>query len=188
MLTAAARLALNAIQKKELEALVRNGNCSQKVAQRCRVLLLAHQGVPNHSIAQQLHVSRPTVLALRGAFARDGIGAVTGRRKRLRRGSVLTPELEQKILNTTLKTNGSTHWSVRRLARQLGISRTIVHRIWQKHDVQPHRVERFKLSNDPHFEEKMRDVVRGREEPDSGPGSHHADPLPAARIAGTPDA
>jgi transposase len=162
MFRTAAALAVNADQKKELEALVRNGNSSQKVALRCRLLLLAHQGVANQSIAQQLNVSRPTVLALRAAFAKDGMVAVTGIRRRKRQGKVLTPDLEQKILDTTLKTrpgDGSTHWSVRMLAKQLRISRTIVHRVWQRHDVQPHRVERFKLSNDPHFEEKLRDVV-----------------------------
>ena len=162
MFTTAAPLVLNEVQKKELEALVRNGNSSQKVALRARLLLLAQQGVANRSIAQQMKVSRPTVLSLRTAFARKGMAAVTGIRKRKRRGRVLTAELEQKILDTTLKTrpgDGSTHWSVRRLAGQLGISRTIVHRVWQKHDVQPHRVERFKLSRDPHFEEKVRDIV-----------------------------
>ena len=45
------------------------------------------------------------------------------------------------------------------LARQLGISRTMVHRVWQRHDIQPHRVERFKLSKDPQFEAKVRDIV-----------------------------
>jgi DNA-binding transcriptional regulator YhcF (GntR family) len=73
---------------------------------------------------------------------------VSGMRRRKRKGKVLTPELEQKILDATLKTrprDGSTHWSVRMLAKQLGISRTIVHRVWQRHDVQPHRVERARL-------------------------------------------
>jgi transposase len=124
--------------------------------------LLAHEGVANQSIAEQLNLSRPTVVALRSAFARHGMAAVTGIRHRKRKGSVLTPELEQKILDTTLQTrpgDGSTQWSVRTLAKQLHISRTIVHRVWQRHDVQPHRVERFKLSNDPHFEEKVRDIV-----------------------------
>ena len=55
--------------------------------------------------------------------------------------------------------DGSTHWSVRTLSRHMGISRTIVHRVWQRHDVQPHRVERFKLSKDPYFEENVRDIV-----------------------------
>jgi DNA-binding transcriptional regulator LsrR (DeoR family) len=112
------------------------------VALRCRIPLPAHQGVANRSIAHELKVSRPTVPALCAAFVRDGMVAVTGIRKRKRRSRVLTPELEQKILDTTLKTgsgDGGTHWSVRTLARQLGISRTIVHRVWQRHDVQPHR-------------------------------------------------
>src|SRR5580693_1012005 len=158
----AAALALSEGQRFELETLLRNGNTPQKMALRCRLLLLAHEGIANQSIAQQLNLSRPTILALRKAFAEGGIVAVTGIRKRARPGKVLTPELEQKILDTTLKTrpgDGSTHWSVRMLARQLGISRTIVHRVWQRHDVQPHRVERFKLSNDPRFEAKVRDIV-----------------------------
>src|SRR5689334_2973716 len=155
-------LSLSAAQKSELQGLVRSGNTPQKVALRCRLLLLAHEGVPNQSIAEQLGLSRPTVLALRDAFAKTGLAAVTGIRKRKRPGRVLTAELEQKIVDTTVKTrpgDGSTHWSVRMLASHLRISRTIVHRVWQRHDVQPHRVERFKLSNDPQFETKVRDLV-----------------------------
>jgi transposase len=162
MFAPAPALALSESQKAEAEALVRNGHTPQKVVLRCRLLLLAHQGVANHAIAEQLSLSRPTILALRVAFAKDGMAAITGVRKRVRRGSVLTPELEQKILDTTLKTrpgDGSTHWSVRLLAKHLRVSRTIVHRVWQRHDVQPHRVEKFKLSTDPQFEEKVRDIV-----------------------------
>src|SRR5580700_7527185 len=162
MFTPAAALAVGESQKLELDALLRNGNTSQRVALRCRLLLLASQGVANHSIAAQLGVSRPTVLALRAAFAKDGMSAVTGIRRRKRTAKVLTPELERKILDATLKTrpgDGSTHWSVRMLAAQLRVSRTIVHRVWQRHDVQPHRVEKFKLSGDPRFEEKVRDII-----------------------------
>jgi putative transposase len=151
MFTAAAPLLVTADQRRELESLLRNGNSPQKVALRCRVLLLAQEGVANAQIAEQLKISRPTVLALRAAFAKDGLNAVTGIRHRRRSAKVLTADLEQRILDTTLKTrpgDGSTHWSVRRLAAHLRVSRTIVHRVWQRHDVQPHRVERFKLSND----------------------------------------
>src|ERR1700691_3667682 len=122
-------LALSPGQKSELEGLVRSGSTPQKVAVRCRLLLLAHEGAANQSIAEQLSLSRPTVLALRDAFAKDGLAAVTGIRKRRRTGSVLTPELEKRIVDTTIKTrpgDGGTHWSVRMLARQLRISRTIV--------------------------------------------------------------
>jgi transposase len=162
MFSAAAPLAVTDDQKRELELLVRNGNSSQKIALRGKILLLAHQGVANAGIADQLKISRPTVLALRAAFAKDGLAAVTGIRRRKRSPKVLTPELEERILNTTLQTrpgDGSTHWSVRTLAAHLRVSRTIVHRVWQRYDVQPHRVERFKLSNDPKFEEKVRDIV-----------------------------
>ena len=78
MFRAATPLAVTDDQKRELERLVRNGNSSQKIALRCKVLLLAHQGVANASIADQLKVSRPTVLALRTAFAKDGLTSVMG--------------------------------------------------------------------------------------------------------------
>ena len=162
MFIPAAPLVLNDDQKRELNALLRNGNSSQRVVLRSRVVLLANQGLANHAIAQQLNVSRPTILALRAAFARQGMAAVTGIHRRKRKAKVLTPELEHKILTTTLKTrpgDGSTHWSVRMLAEHLRVSRSLVHRVWQRHDVQPHRVERFKLSNDPQFEAKVRDIV-----------------------------
>ena len=71
------------------------------------------------------------------------------------------PELEQRNLETSLKTPplAGTHWSVRTLANHLGVSRMMVQRVWQRHAVQPHRVETFKLSRDPQFEEKVRDIV-----------------------------
>ncbi|MCC7342009.1 MAG: IS630 family transposase [Bryobacterales bacterium] len=123
---------------------------------------MAHQGVANASIVGQLKVSRPTVLALRSAFAKARMAAVTGIRRRMRSPAVLALGFEQRILDTARKTrpgDGSTHWSVRALAAHLRVSRTMVHRVWQRHDVQPHRVERFKLSNDPQFEEKVREIV-----------------------------
>jgi transposase len=162
MFQAAAPLAVSADQKRALERLVQSGSSPQKIALRCKVVLLAHAGVANASIADELEISRPTVLALRAAFGKEGMAAVTGIRRRRRSPKVLTAELDQRILDTTLKTrpgDGSTHWSVRTLASQLRVSRTIVHRVWQRHDVQPHRVERFKLSNDPQFEAKVRDIV-----------------------------
>src|SRR2546429_3528060 len=124
MPSSAPALAVSPGQKSELEVLVRSGSTAQKVALRCRLVLLAHEGVANQSIAEQLCLSRSTVIALRDAFAKDGLKAVTGIKKRKRLGSVLTPELEQKIVDATVKTrpgDGSTHWSVRMLARQLKV-------------------------------------------------------------------
>jgi len=161
MFTPAAAIPLQLAQQQALESLARAGTTPQRLARKCEVILLASQGIPNHAIAQQTGLSRPTVIATRAVFMREGLEAIRRRRKRKRSRRVLTPELEQKILDTTLKTRppDATHWSVRTLARYLGITRTLVHGVWQRYEVQPHRVERFKLSNDPKFEEKVRDVV-----------------------------
>jgi transposase len=161
MFTPATALAVTAGQKEQWEALVRSGLTPQRVARKCRVVLLASQGVANHAIAQQTGLSRPTVIAVRRAFARAGIAGIQRPQKRNKPSPILTPALQQKILDTTWKTkpSGETHWSVRSLARHLGLSRTMVHRVWQRFDIQPHRVEKFKLSHDPQFEEKVRDIV-----------------------------
>lgn len=161
MFTPAAAISLDPSQKQVLESLARAGATPQSVARKCEVILLASTGVPNNAISQQTGLSRPTVLATRAAFGCGGVDALRQRQRRKRSRRVLTPELEQKILDTTLKTRppDATQWSVRTLASHLGVSRTLVHGVWQRFDVQPHRVERFKLSKDPKFEEKVRDVV-----------------------------
>jgi transposase len=161
MFAAATALSIDEVEKQELESLVRSGSTPQRIAQKCRIILMAGEGMSNRSIARQLSLSRPTVITTRDAFSRGGVEAVTERQKRKRNGSVLTPELEQEILDTTLKTRppDGTHWSVRTLAKHMRISRMMVHRVWQRFDVQPHRVEKFKLSKDPKFEEKVRDIV-----------------------------
>ena len=161
MFTPATAVSLDPSQKRALESLARAGTTPQSVARKCEVILLASAGVANNSIAQKTGLSRPTVIAARAAFGRGGVEALRQRQRRKRSRRVLTPELQQKILDTTLKTRppDATHWSVRTLAARLGVTRTLVHGVWQRFDVQPHRVERFKLSKDPRFEEKVRDVV-----------------------------
>jgi transposase len=161
MFAAATALKLNSAQKQALELLARAGSTPQLLARKCQAILLASEAVPNNAIAKQTGLSRPTVIAIRSIFERSGVEGIRQRQKRKRSRRVLTPELEQKILDTTLKTRppDATHWSVRTLARHLGVTRTIIHGVWQRYDVQPHRVERFKLSRDPHFDEKVRDVV-----------------------------
>jgi len=161
MFVSAAALTIDEGQKQQLESLLRTGATPQKIVRRCQVILLASQGASNHSIAQQTGLSRPTVLATRAAFAKQGTAGICAPQKRKRSRRTLTPELEQRILDTTLKTRpaGATHWSTRVLAAKLGVSRMMVERVWQRYDVQPHRVQKFKISNDPNFEDKVRDVV-----------------------------
>lgn len=161
MFTRAANLSVDESAREQLESLARAGTTPQRIAQKCRVILLAREGVSNYAIAHRLGLSRPTVIATRQAFQRGGIAVLSSKQKRKRSKLVLTTELEHKIVDTTLKTRppDATQWSVRTLAKTLGVSRMMVQRVWQRFDVQPHRVEKFKLSKDPKFEEKVRDVV-----------------------------
>ena len=119
MFTRAAALMIDAAQKQQLESWANAGTTPQGLARKCEVILLASQGVSNHSIAQRTGLSRPTVLATRAAFSRHGCQALRQSQKRQRSARVLTPELQQKILDTTLQTRpaDATQWSVRSLAR-----------------------------------------------------------------------
>ncbi len=161
MFTAAAAFDIDEPILRQLETLLRSGNTPQRVVQKCRIILLAQRGVANSSIARELGLSRPTVIRARAAFQQAGVGALTVKPTRKRSRRVLTPELERAILDVTLKTRpaDATQWSVRTLAQHLQVSRMMVHRVWQRFDIQPHRVEKFKISNDPQFEAKVRDIV-----------------------------
>src|SRR6267154_4892755 len=161
MFATAEALSVDDDAKKQLESLVRSGTTPQGVAQKCRVILLAQEGMSNRSIAKQLGLSRPTVIAARATYGTGGVQALTAKPTRNRPRRTLTPEVEKKILDTTLKTRppDATQWTVRTLAKHLRVSRMMVHRVWQRFDIQPHRVEKFKLSNDPQFEEKVRDIA-----------------------------
>ena len=161
MFVRATALQVDEAQKSQLESMARAGTTPQKTARKCEVILLASQGVSNYSIAQRTGLSRPTILAARVAFTERGIEGIRKSKPRKRSRRALTLEVEQKILDTTLKTRpaNATHWSVRVLAAKLGVSRMMVQRVWQHYDIQPHRVEKFKISKDPNFEDKVRDVV-----------------------------
>src|SRR5437016_6523123 len=161
MFPTATALSVDDAAKAQLESLVRSGTTPQRVAQKCRVILLAQEGMSNHSIAKQLGLSHPTVIAARAAFGTGGVQVLTAKPTRNRPRRTLTAELEKRILDTTLKTRppDATQWTVRTLAKHLRVSRMMVHRVWQRFDIQPHRVEKFKLSNDPQFEEKVRDIA-----------------------------
>ena len=120
MFARAAALTIGEEQKSQLEGLLRTGSTPQRTARRCQVVLLASQ-LSNNLIAQQTGLSRPTVLAARTAFTKRGTAGICEPQKRKRSRRVLTPELEQRILDTTLRTRpaDATHWSARVLASKL---------------------------------------------------------------------
>jgi transposase len=148
-------------QRRTLDAWVRAQSTPQSVVLRARIALLAAEGVSNVQIARAVGVSRPTVILWRQRFLRGGPAALTeiapGRGRRPTYGADRINELVRATTQT--KPPGATHWSTRAMAKAQGLSKATVQRIWSAHGLQPHRVKRFKLSTDPHFTEKLTDVV-----------------------------
>jgi transposase len=161
MFTPARALTIDENQRKRLRFLANSGKTPQKVALRARIVLLASEGVPNHAIAARLGTSRPTVLLWRSRFQARGAPGLLKDAPRPGRKKAIAPEVVKRVVEATLHSTprGATHWSTRTLAQAQGLSHMMVYRIWQQHGLQPHRVETFKLSRDPQFVEKLRDVV-----------------------------
>jgi len=124
-------------------------------------LLRAAEGMANTAIAAELDVSPTSVIAWRERIAQEGLAKFGEVRKgRGRKPSIPMAKVEA-IVEATLHDTppGETHWSCRTMARAQGVSSTTVQRIWSARGLKPHLVKTFKLSNDPHFEEKLIDVV-----------------------------
>jgi transposase len=161
MSRAAAGLLLDEGQRELLESVARSRTSQYRLVQRARVLLGAADGVSNSEVAARVGVSRPTVLAWRAEFTARGLwrfGQVApgrGRKPSIPQATV------DRVVELTLhhRPAGATHWSVRSMAREVGISPASVQRIWDARGLKPHLVATFKLSNDPRFEEKLVDVV-----------------------------
>jgi transposase len=134
---------------------------AQSVALRARIVLAAAAGDSNSEIARTLGVSRPTVILWRGRFAEGGPQALTETKPgRGRKPQISAAKVKQIVQATTqTRPTGATHWSCRSMAKAQGVSPATVQRIWDAHGLKPHRVKTFKLSNDPHFTEKLTDVV-----------------------------
>jgi transposase len=161
MSRAAAPLAISDEQREVLEILARSQSAEPRVVQRAQVLLLAGDGVSNSEISEVAGVSRPTVLAWRGQFEKDGLVGFGEVAKGRGRKPSISDDKVAEIVDLTLhsKPEGQTHWSCRSMAKQVGVSPASVQRIWSARGLKPHLVKTFKLSNDRHFEEKLIDVV-----------------------------
>lgn len=128
---------------------------------RSRIVLAAAQGLPNKEIAEVLSTSRPTVIDWRRRYAEEGIAGLFHDRPRGKAFKAIDKDKEAAVVERTLqeKPASATHWSCRSMAEVSGISKDSVQRIWNAHGLKPHLVRSFKLSNDPRFVEKLRDVV-----------------------------
>ena len=161
MVAACAALLLDSHDRKTLEGLVRSGKTEQRVAFRAKIILKAADGLSNHAIAKTLSTSRPTVIDWRSRYAQEGVVALTSDRPRGKAFVALPKSKETAVVEKTLheKPKAATHWSCRSMAEASNIRAASVQRIWNAHGLKPHLVRTFKLSNDPHFVEKLRDVV-----------------------------
>lgn len=148
-------------ERRELLQVVGLRSVPQSVALRVKIVLGAADGVGNKVLARQLATSLPTVLMWRGRFQSEGLAGILEDRPRSGRPKEITLQHEAELVERTLqsKPTNATHWSVRSMAREQGVSPATVQRIWQKHHLQPHRVESFKFSTDPQFVAKVRDIV-----------------------------
>lgn len=161
MWQSAASLTMTCEQKNQLESWVRAPSTPQKIVLRARICLLAHQGLPNSRIAQDLKTSRPTVLLWRQHFLKNGVAGLEHEPSRKPSAQRTDDQQVKAIVEATLQTKpeDATHWSCRTLAEKFGVSHMTVARIWDSHGLQPHRVRTFKLSRDKQFVEKLTDVV-----------------------------
>ena len=157
----AAPLPLSDGERETLERLARSRSAPHRQVLQARVLLLAGDGVANAVIAEEVGVTPVTVRAWRQRFGEDGLGGL----ERIREGRGRKPSISEETvaeivrLTTTTAPPGHTHWSCRTMSTRVGVSPATVQRIWSDLGLAPHRVDTFKVSNDPQFDEKLIDVV-----------------------------
>jgi transposase len=157
----AAAVALTEGERAELERLLRRRGVGQALAQRIRVVLAcAEPGATNLGVAGALGVSRPTVATWRRRFAAHRLeGLMDAPRSGAPRR--IGDEAVERLVALTLEEapRNATHWSTRSMAKRAGMSQTAVSRVWRAFGLRPHRTETFKLSSDPAFVAKVRDIV-----------------------------
>jgi transposase len=159
------KIILSENEKKQLRKNTRSRKTSKRLIERSNIVLLAADKVPNYKIARELQIDVNTVGRWRNRFAEKGLSGIE---KDLPRGSnhggknsAAQSRLRSKIIEMTTqeKPVDATHWSTRSLAKALEINHSFVNRVWREVGLKPHLSRQFKVSNDPEFEDKLKDVV-----------------------------
>ena len=155
------RIRLRPGDRKELEGWVRARTTPQRRVERARIVLGSAGGLSGRALAREIGVSLPTVQRWLDRYDDEGLPGLEDRPRPGRPRSRITPEFEAEVVRRTLEEQPprGTHWSTRLMAECMGIHHSQVRRIWKAHGLKPHRVRYFKLSTDPKFVEKLRDVV-----------------------------
>jgi transposase len=158
---AAVSIELTDNEREALQRWSRRRRSAAGLAQRSRIVLACAEGLTNTAVAKRVGVSVPTVRRWRGRFAKRRLDGLLDEPRPGRPREISDEQVENVIVKTleSKPPDGGTHWSTRNMAAAAGLNQTAVSRIWRAFGLQPHRVEHFKLSKDPQFVEKIRDVV-----------------------------
>jgi transposase len=154
-------IAVSASDRRRLQALVRDRNAAQKHAWRAEIILLSACGVGTNEIMRRTGQSKTCVWRWQERFMAEGHDGLLRDKTRPSRVAPLGEEVAAWIVALTLEDPPveAAHWTGAMMAKAAGVSVSSVQRIWRAHGLQPHRVRQFKLSNDPNFVAKLRDVV-----------------------------
>ena len=153
-------LVLSDEERSYLERQARRRRVARSLSDRCRMILRCADGLTNKAVAIELGVHEHTVGKWRRRFLKERIEGLSDE-PRPGRPRTLSDEKVAAVIERTLETTpaDATHWSLRSMARESGLSHTTVRRIWAAFSVQPHRSEIFNPSSDPHFVDKVRDII-----------------------------
>jgi transposase len=153
-------LAMTAEEKQKLESWARRPKTTQRLALRARIILKCATGMLNQDVARELRLDVHTVGKWRERFRVSRLEGLADEPRPGAPRQIGDQQVEDVISRTLEKRPGqATHWSTRTLAKESGLSQTAVSRIWRAFALQPHRTDSFKLSADPFFVEKVRDIV-----------------------------
>ncbi|MDQ3091609.1 MAG: IS630 family transposase, partial [Actinomycetota bacterium] len=156
----ATRIELSDDERAQLEAWARRRTSAQALALRSRIVLGAAEGLKNIEIAERLGTGRPMVTKWRNRFAEHRLDGLMDDPRPGRPRTVTDEQVEQVIVGTLESApRDATHWSTRSMAREAGLTQSAVLRIWRAFGLQPHRQDTWKLSKDPQFVDKVKDVV-----------------------------
>ena len=144
-----------------LEAVIADRNAPQKHVWRCRIVLGTADGLGTNAIMCEAGVAKTAVWRWQERFMAEGVDGLLRDKTRPSRIPPLGPQIADRVVRLTLADppGETTHWTADAMGRAAGISASAVRRIWKAHRLEPHRCRRFKLSTDPRFVEKLRDVV-----------------------------
>ena len=151
---------LSDAEREQLESWSRRQRTANALAQRSKIVLLVAQGLRTGQVAERLDVHRNTVAKWRRRFQAERLDGLVDEPRPGRPRTVSDCDVDE-VITKTLESapKDATHWSTRSMAAEVGLTQSAVHRIWRAFGLQPHRADTFKLSKDPQFVAKVRDVV-----------------------------